>query len=115
MIAFEQGVWLSLSFRVIKPSSFWVWQQLPTTSALSSSLFIESEFHQVSNCWVRTCTKLDFCSSISNFGSSNMSFSGFFKLDFSGVWVLRVKTCQVFEFRVARSGFKIKQRLKVAG
>ena len=47
-------------------------------SARLSLLFIEFEFHQVSDCRVRTCVNLDFCSSILSFGSSNMSFSGFF-------------------------------------
>ena len=74
-----------------------------STSAWTSSLYIEFEFHRVSNYRVRACIKLDFCSSISSFGSSNTSFSGFFELEFSRVWVLRVKARRVFEFRVARS------------
>ena len=45
-----------------------------------------------------------FCSSISSFASSNTGFSGFFELKFSRVWVLRVKTRRIFEFRVAQSG-----------
>ena len=60
-----------------------------TASTKSSSLFIEVEFNWVSTCPVRTCIKLDFCSSISSFGASNMSFSGFFELEFSQVWVLK--------------------------
>ena len=73
-------------------------------SARSSSLFIELEFHWVSNCQVRTCIKLDFCLSILSLGFSYKSFSGFFELEFSRVRILRVKTRRVFEFRVARSG-----------
>ena len=69
-----------------------------------SSLFIKFEFHRVSNCWVRTYIKLEFRLHILNFGSSNTSFSGFIELDFSRVWVLRVKTRRVFEFWVARLG-----------
>ena len=73
------------------------------TTKIDWILFIEFEFHQVSNFRVRTCIKLDFCSSILCLGSSNTDFPGFFVLDFSRVWVLRVKTRRVFEFRVARS------------
>ena len=47
-------------------------------SARSSSLFIELQFHRVSNCRVRTCMMLNFC-------SSNMSFSGYIELEFSRV------------------------------
>ena len=47
--------------------------------------------------------QLGFCSSISSFGSSNTRFSGFFQLEFSRIWVLRVKTRRVFEFQVALS------------
>ena len=47
-------------------------------SAWKSSLYIEFEFHQVSNCRVPACIKLDFCLSISSFGSSDTSFSGFY-------------------------------------
>ena len=72
--------------------------------SISSSLFIKFEFHQVSNCQVGTCIKFKFCSSTLSFGSSNTSFSGFLVLEFSWVWVLRVKTFRVFEFRVGRSG-----------
>ena len=39
---------------------------------------------------------------ILSFGSINTIFSGFFKLVFSRVGVLRVKTSRVFEFRVAQ-------------
>ena len=74
------------------------------SSAKSSPLFIEFEFDRVSNCWVRTCNKVEFCLSISTFGSSNMNFSDFFKLEFNWVWLLRVKTWWVFEFRVAWFG-----------
>ena len=49
------------------------------TSARSNSLFIEFEFHQVSNCRVRTCIKLECCFSISNYGSSNLSLQNFFR------------------------------------
>ena len=50
------------------------------SGAKSSPLLIEFEFHQVSNCRVRTCIKVEFCLSISSFGSSNMSFSDFSSL-----------------------------------
>ena len=66
------------------------------TSARSCSLFIKFEFHRVSNCRVWIWVKLNFCSSISSFGLHNMSFSGFFELEFSRNLVLRVKTCRVF-------------------
>ena len=72
-------------------------------SAWTNSLYIEFKFHRVSNCRVQACIKLNFCSSISSFGSSITSFSGFFELEFSQVWVLRVKAGRVFEFGVARS------------
>ena len=49
----------------------------PFTSAWTSSIYIEFEFHRVSNCRVWASIKLDFCSSISSFGSSNSSFSIF--------------------------------------
>ena len=51
-------------------------------SARSSSLFIEYKFQRVLNCRDPTCIKLEFCSSISSFGSSNARFSGFFELEF---------------------------------
>ena len=51
------------------------------TRARSSSLFIEFEFNRVSNCRVQTYIKLDFCPSISNFGSSLTSFSGLFRVE----------------------------------
>ena len=70
-------------------------------------LYIEFEFHRVSNCPVRAGIKLNFCSSISRFDSSNTSFSGFFELEFSRVGILKVKTRRVFEFRVVRSGTTI--------
>ena len=85
-----------------------------TSSARSSSLFIELEFHRVSNCWVRTWVKLNFCLSISSFGSSDMSFAGFFELKFSRVWGLRGKTHQEFEFWVAWSGTRNKMRKNLA-
>ena len=48
-------------------------------SAKSSSLFIEFEFHQVSNCRVRTSIKLECCFSILSYGSSITSFYIFFR------------------------------------
>ena len=74
-----------------------------STSAWTSLFYIEFKFHRVSNCRVQACIKLNFCSSISSFGSSITSFSGFFELEFSRVRGLRVKTLPVFEFRVVRS------------
>ena len=55
---------------------------LLSSSAWTSLLYIEFEFHRVSNCRVRVCIKLDFCSSISSFGLSNTSFLGFFELEY---------------------------------
>ena len=72
-------------------------------SAWMSSLYIECESHRVSNCRVRACINLDFCTSISSFGSSDTSFYSFFELEFSRVWNLRVNARRVSEFRVAHS------------
>ena len=68
--------WWDIKYTFIRtgktPSEFWV------CSARSSSFFNEFEFHRVSNCRVWTFIKLNFCSSISSFGSSNTSFLSFF-------------------------------------
>ena len=48
---------------------------------------------------------LDFCSSISSFSLSNASFSGFFELEFSQVWLLKVKTLWVSGTTIGSIGF----------
>ena len=100
----EVAVGLSHNNKIAVVVQYSSWNLNPAFfSAWTSSLYIEFEFHRVSNCWVRACIKLDFCLSISSFGLSNTSFSGFFELKFSRIWVLRVNARRLFEFRVACS------------
>ena len=73
-------------------------------SAGSSSLFIDFEFQRLSNCPFQTCIKIDFCLRILSVGSSNTSFLSFFELEFSWVWVVRLKTRLVFKVWVAQPG-----------
>ena len=69
LLSFENWKSGNLKSQILFSSYDCVW-----TSAWTSSLYIEFEFHRVSNCRVRACIKLDFCSSV---GSSNEFFRFF--------------------------------------
>ena len=71
----------------------------------ASSLFIEFEFHLVSNCRVWACIKLEFCLNISSFGwvirvFQLFSSSSLAKFEF---WGLKLVEFSSFDFRVAHS------------
>ena len=90
-IQFDRRFWLKRSY-AISLYNYTLGQFLSTSSLHSTYLllnkvslkhnskntfFIKFEFHRVSNCRVRTCVKIKFCSNISSSGSSITSFSGF--------------------------------------